>query len=59
MAASSKLIALDKLLKDVLPKGERVLIFSGFTRMLDILEDHLSLRSYKCACSPARSCAGC
>ncbi|BGP46565.1 hypothetical protein JCM10450v2_002412 [Rhodotorula kratochvilovae] len=49
VAASSKLIALDKLLKDVLPKGERVLIFSGFTRMLDILEDHLSLRSYKYA----------
>ncbi|GAA5963892.1 hypothetical protein JCM21900_003969 [Sporobolomyces salmonicolor] len=49
VAASSKLIALDKLLKDILPKGERVLIFSGFTRMLDILEDHMHLRGYKYA----------
>ncbi|GAA6057817.1 hypothetical protein JCM3770_004290 [Rhodotorula araucariae] len=49
VAASAKLVALDKLLKDVLPKGERVLIFSGFTRMLDILEDHLNLRGYKYA----------
>ncbi|GJN87261.1 hypothetical protein Rhopal_000209-T1 [Rhodotorula paludigena] len=47
VAASSKLIVLDKLLRDVLPKGEKVLIFSGFTKMLDILEDFCSLRSYK------------
>ncbi|GAA5946244.1 hypothetical protein JCM3775_004538 [Rhodotorula graminis] len=49
VAASSKLVALDKILGDVLPKGERVLIFSGFTRMLDILEDYMDLRSYKYA----------
>ncbi|GAA5916112.1 hypothetical protein JCM8208_000393 [Rhodotorula glutinis] len=47
VAASSKLIALDKILGDVLPKGERVLIFSTFTRMLDILEDYMDLRFYK------------
>ena len=28
VASSSKLIVVDKLLKDILPKGERVLIFS-------------------------------
>lgn len=43
--ASTKLTLLDKLLASVLPQGKRVLIFSGFTRMLDILEDFLNLRS--------------
>ncbi|KAG6816477.1 hypothetical protein H0H87_005764 [Tephrocybe sp. NHM501043] len=43
--ASSKLIAIDKLLADILPKGERVLIFSQWTGMLDILEDFMMLRS--------------
>ena len=28
VAASSKLVVIDKLLADILPKGERVLIFS-------------------------------
>ncbi|GAA5887357.1 hypothetical protein JCM6882_002504 [Rhodosporidiobolus microsporus] len=46
VAASGKLILLDKLLKENLPKGERVLIFSGFTRMLDILEDYMTLRGF-------------
>ncbi|KAG6915978.1 hypothetical protein DXG01_009030 [Tephrocybe rancida] len=45
VAASSKLIAIDKLLADLLPKGERVLIFSQWTGMLDILEDFMVLRS--------------
>ncbi|KAK2463894.1 hypothetical protein APHAL10511_004066 [Amanita phalloides] len=31
VAASSKIIAIDKLLADILPKGERVLIFSQWT----------------------------
>ncbi|KAG0142765.1 hypothetical protein CROQUDRAFT_662086 [Cronartium quercuum f. sp. fusiforme G11] len=43
--ASSKLTLLDKLLASLLPQGKRVLIFSGFTRVLDILEDFLNLRS--------------
>ncbi|GAA5869471.1 hypothetical protein JCM16303_000482 [Sporobolomyces ruberrimus] len=47
VAASSKLIVLDKLLASIIPKGEKVLIFSGFTMMLDILEDFLHLRDYK------------
>ncbi|KAJ7110364.1 P-loop containing nucleoside triphosphate hydrolase protein [Mycena crocata] len=44
VAASSKLIAIDKILADVLPKDERVLIFSQWTDMLDLLEDHMALR---------------
>ncbi|KAJ7492086.1 P-loop containing nucleoside triphosphate hydrolase protein [Mycena latifolia] len=44
VAASSKLIAIDKILADVLPKGERVLIFSQWTDMLDVLEDFMALR---------------
>lgn len=48
VAASSKLVLLDKLLAEILPKGEKVLIFSGFTRMLDILEDFMQLRGFKC-----------
>ncbi|RDB18237.1 putative global transcription activator SNF2L1 [Hypsizygus marmoreus] len=45
VSASSKLIAIDKILADILPKGERVLIFSQWTGMLDILEDLMVLRS--------------
>ncbi|KAG5635038.1 hypothetical protein H0H81_012634 [Sphagnurus paluster] len=45
VSASSKLIAIDKLLADILPKGERVLIFSQWTAMLDLLEDFMALRS--------------
>ncbi|KAJ7157151.1 P-loop containing nucleoside triphosphate hydrolase protein [Mycena filopes] len=48
VAASSKLLAIDKILADVLPKGERVLVFSQWTEyaplMLDLLEDHMVLR---------------
>ncbi|KAF8634735.1 hypothetical protein AX15_000747 [Amanita polypyramis BW_CC] len=49
VAASSKLIIIDKLLADILPKGERVLIFSQWTGMLDYVEDFLALRSIKYA----------
>ncbi|PFH46225.1 hypothetical protein AMATHDRAFT_70336 [Amanita thiersii Skay4041] len=61
VAASSKLIVIDKLLAEILPKGERVLIFSQWTKMLDILEDFLTLRSIRYArldgstCRPRRS----
>ncbi|EIW74988.1 hypothetical protein CONPUDRAFT_169853 [Coniophora puteana RWD-64-598 SS2] len=44
VASSSKIIAIDKLLKDILPKGERVLIFSQWVTMLDLLEDFMHLR---------------
>ncbi|KAK7063732.1 ISWI chromatin-remodeling complex ATPase ISW2 [Favolaschia claudopus] len=47
VASSSKMLAIDKILMDVLPKGERVLMFSQFTVMLDLVEDYLVLRGYQ------------
>ncbi|KAG6849128.1 hypothetical protein H0H93_011075 [Arthromyces matolae] len=44
VSASSKVMAIDKLLAELLPTGERVLIFSQWTGMLDILEDFMVLR---------------
>ena len=41
-----KLILLDKLLARLKENGHRVLIFSQFKIMLDILEDYLRLRQY-------------
>ncbi|THU84851.1 hypothetical protein K435DRAFT_970985 [Dendrothele bispora CBS 962.96] len=49
VAASSKLITIDKILADVLPKGEKVLIFSQWSKMLDMLEDMMHLRSIEYA----------
>eukprot|EP00588_Corethron_pennatum_P012262 CAMPEP_0194266774 /NCGR_PEP_ID=MMETSP0169-20130528/1566_1 /TAXON_ID=218684 /ORGANISM="Corethron pennatum, Strain L29A3" /LENGTH=2264 /DNA_ID=CAMNT_0039007537 /DNA_START=251 /DNA_END=7045 /DNA_ORIENTATION=+ len=43
--ASGKLILLDKLLPKLAQNGHRVLLFSQFKIMLDILEDYLRLRS--------------
>ncbi|KAJ3059290.1 hypothetical protein HDU98_004713, partial [Podochytrium sp. JEL0797] len=43
--ASSKLIFLDKFLPQLFAQGHRVLIFSQFTKMLDILEDFMRFRS--------------
>jgi SWI/SNF-related matrix-associated actin-dependent regulator of chromatin subfamily A member 5 len=45
--ASSKFQLLDKLLKKILDDGEKVLIFSGFTGTLDLIEDLLRLREIK------------
>ncbi|KAI9821808.1 MAG: hypothetical protein M1827_002390 [Pycnora praestabilis] len=43
--ASGKFIILDKLIQELVVKqGKKVLIFSGFTRMLDCCEDFLSIR---------------
>ncbi|KAH8093223.1 P-loop containing nucleoside triphosphate hydrolase protein [Cristinia sonorae] len=44
VASSAKLTLVDKLLADLLPKGDRVLIFSQWTGMLDLLEDFMNLR---------------
>jgi SWI/SNF-related matrix-associated actin-dependent regulator of chromatin subfamily A member 5 len=41
-----KMNLLDKLLKKLKERGNRVLIFSQMTRMLDILEDYFALREY-------------
>jgi len=45
--ASGKLVLLDKLLPKLKDGGHRVLIFSQFKIMLDILEDYLRLRNFK------------
>jgi len=45
--ASGKLVLLDKLLPRLKRDGHRVLIFSQFVIMLNILEDYLNARSFK------------
>ncbi|KAJ3140412.1 hypothetical protein HK100_009843 [Physocladia obscura] len=49
VTASSKLMFLDKLLPQLREQGKRVLIFSQFTRMLDVLQDFMVLRGEKFA----------
>ena len=46
ITASGKMRFLDKLLKKVKQEQSQVLIFSGFTSMLDILEDYCLFREY-------------
>jgi SWI/SNF-related matrix-associated actin-dependent regulator of chromatin subfamily A member 5 len=41
-----KMIFLDKLLKKLKEESSQILIFSGFTSMLDILEDYCIFREY-------------
>lgn len=45
--ASGKLVLLDKLLPHLKANGHRVLMFSQFKIMLDIIEDYLELRQFK------------
>ncbi|ORY75775.1 SNF2 family N-terminal domain-domain-containing protein [Protomyces lactucae-debilis] len=42
-----KLQRLDMLLRDLLPQGHRVLIFTQMTRMLDILEQFLNIHGHR------------
>eukprot|EP00741_Cyanophora_paradoxa_P007456 tig00000128_g7211.t1 len=42
-----KMVLLDKLLKRLRETGDRVLIFSQMTRMLDILQDYCEFRGYE------------
>lgn len=46
VGGSGKLIMLDRMLPPLRADGHRVLIFSQFTSMLDILEDYCELREY-------------
>ncbi|KAK9833308.1 hypothetical protein WJX81_005199 [Elliptochloris bilobata] len=46
--ASGKMLLLHKLLPKLRREGHKVLIFSQFTRMLDILEDYLAVAQYPC-----------
>ncbi|DAZ97744.1 TPA: hypothetical protein N0F65_009024 [Lagenidium giganteum] len=48
VTTSGKLVLLDKLLPPLRENGHRVLIFSQFKIMLDILQDYLRLRNYRC-----------
>jgi chromodomain-helicase-DNA-binding protein 1-like len=41
-----KLVVLDQMLVELERKGRKVLIFSQFTHILDILQDYLTLRSF-------------
>jgi SWI/SNF-related matrix-associated actin-dependent regulator of chromatin subfamily A member 5 len=45
--SSGKMAVLDKLLTKLLKAGHRVLIFSLFTRVLDLLEDYMSFKGWK------------
>jgi hypothetical protein len=46
--AAGKLAVLDRLLAMLRARGHRVVLFSQFNVMLDILEDYLIMRGYKC-----------
>jgi len=43
-AASGKLATLDRMLKRLLPRGHRIVLFSGWTSMLDIIEEFFKER---------------
>jgi SWI/SNF-related matrix-associated actin-dependent regulator of chromatin subfamily A member 5 len=49
VTTSGKMIMLDRLLSRLKLKGHRVVIFSQFTRVLDIIDDYLNMRGYKFA----------
>ena len=42
--ASGKLEVLDRLLQKLLAKGHRMVVFSQWNRVLDIIEDYLNMR---------------
>lgn len=44
---AGKMVLLDRLLKRLFSNGNRVLIFSQMTRLLDILEDYMRYRGYE------------
>ena len=44
--ASGKMVVLDQLLKKLHQRGHRVVLFSQYTRMLDIISDYLDMRGY-------------
>lgn len=47
IAASGKLAILDKMLRSMYQNGNRTVIFSQFTSMLDILDDYCTMRGWK------------
>ena len=49
MEAAGKMGVLDRLLAKLKARGHRVTLFSQYNRMLDIIEDYLLMRGYRCA----------
>eukprot|EP00667_Euglena_gracilis_P001160 EG_transcript_1160 len=47
IANSSKMVLIDKLLKQLYDTGHKVLLFSQMTTMLDILQDFMDFRGYE------------
>lgn len=47
MLISGKFMQLDKLLPELKQKGHRVLIFSQYVIMLNVVEEYLRIRNYK------------
>ena len=47
--ASGKMEVLDRMLGMLAERGHRVVLFSQFNMMLDLLEDYLRMRDYRCA----------
>jgi chromodomain-helicase-DNA-binding protein 4 len=50
LEVSGKLLLLDKMMVKLKADGHRVLIYSQFTRMLDILEDWIHEKVCVCVC---------
>lgn len=48
ITCSGKMIVLNKLLDKLLIKGHRIVLFSQFTRTLDILSDYLDMKNIRC-----------
>ena len=46
ISTSGKMVLLDKLLPKLRAQGHKVLLFSQMVRMLDIIQDYLSLKGY-------------
>lgn len=49
VTASGKMMMLDRLLPILKAKNHRVVLFSQYTRTLDIIQDYLTMRGYKFA----------
>ncbi len=58
MEASGKMVVLDRMLSKLKARGHRVTLFSQYNRMLDVIEDYLIYRGYKCACRVMRLLVG-
>ena len=59
MEAAGKMGVLDRLLDRLKARGHRVTLFSQHNRMLDIIEDFLIMRGYRCASQPSAALLHC